>query len=268
MKDEDIDEIPKGKAPEIVPEKLTAPINYKIIAGIIIGIFAIQAIITYSEEEPTALIYILSMGVPLIVGILSLVTGKRYKGMLVYGRAYTALGIAFLGLFGGELTYLIYEEYLELDPYPSIGDLFFFLLYVFTIMYLVIHIRFFSTKIANIDKLWMIAIPIGITAIYWMISFPILEGFNFDFYYGIVFVAAISSTLSLAVYGIRIFQASLTGIPWIILSIGILLFTLGDTWYYTLELYEGYELVHPVNLLWYAGYFIMIYALTLRRKVL
>lgn len=264
---DDFSDVKKDDTPDVVPEKLKAPFNSKYLILIIGIITIIQTIIYFSEEEPIALIYTLSMGVPLAIGILSFVNAKKYSGMLVYGRGYVALGIAFLGLFGGEFTYFIYEEVLELDPYPSIADVFFYTLYIMTIVYLLIHIRFFTTTISNIDKIWMVVIPIGITTIYWIVSFSIIEELNFDFYYGIAFVAAISTTLSLAIYGIKIFRTSLTGKPWILLLFGIASFTIGDTWYYTLELFGGYDLVHPVNMLWYAGYFVIIYALIHHRKV-
>lgn len=264
---DNFDDVAEGKNPDIVPEKLSAPFNLKYIGLIIAAIIAIQAVIYFSDEEPIVLIYVLSMGVPLSIAILSFVNAKKYSGMLVYGRGYVALGIAFLGLFGGEFTYFLFEEFLDLDPYPSIADVFFYILYVLTIAYLLIHIRFFSTSVSKGDKVWMAVIPIGITAVYWVVSFSIIEELNFDFYYGIAFVAAISTTLSLAIYGIKLFRTSLAGKPWILLLFGIALFTVGDTWYYTLELFGGYDLVHPVNMMWYAGYFLIVYALIHHRKV-
>jgi len=43
---------------------------------------------------------------------------------------------------------------------------------------------------------------------------------------------------------------------------------MGDTWYYNLELFEAYNLVHPVNMFWYAGYWLVIYALIKLKKII
>ena len=91
---------------------------------------------------------------------------------------------------------------------------------------------------------------------------------NFDFYYGAIFVYASSLTLSVAIIGAIIFKEGVIGKAWLLLVIGILGNTIGDIWYYNLEVFEQYDLGHPVNLFWYAGYWIVIYALIKHRKVL
>src|SRR3989338_11445691 len=236
--------------PEIVPSKLESSINYRIIAIIIAGVIAFQIYLSYIVDDPVSIVYVTSTTIPLTVAILSFVTAKKYSGIGVYGKSYIALGIGFIGFFLGEFTYLIYEQVLGLDPYPSIADVFYYLLYVMIIVYLVLHIRFFAKKVQNKDKLMIGIISSIITISYTIISASKIGELNFDFYYGIVFVSIVSVTLGLTVYGFRIFQKGIVGTTWFLLTVGILLFTVGDSWYYYIELFEGYDLKHPVLSLW------------------
>ena len=253
--------------PEIVPSKLESPINYRIIVLIIAGVIAFQIYLSYIVDDPVPIVYGTSMSVPLTVAVLSFMTARRYSGVLVYGRAYIALGIGFMGFFLGEFTYFIYEQVLRLDPYPSLADIFYYLLYVMIIIYLILHIRFFVKKVQILDKLMIGAIASIITIAYTLISASEIGELNFDFYYGIVFISIVSVTLGLSVYGFRIFQKGVVGTTWILLTTGILLFTIGDSWYYYIELFEGYNLRHPVLTLWYIGLFLIIYSLLHNRKV-
>ena len=92
--------------------------------------------------------------------------------------------------------------------------------------------------------------------------------FDFDFYYGAIFVTASATTLAFAVLGASIFRDGVLGKAWLLLVFGILLNTMGDTWYYYLELFGQYDLKHIVNLFWYMGYWIVIYALYKHNKTI
>lgn len=250
---------------DIVPEKLTSPINYKvlvIIGAIVIGFH----IFVNNSKDSDALIYGFSMFIPAIVSIFAFITARRYAGTLVYSRAYTMLGIAFLLMFSAELTYFVYEQFLKLDPYPSIADVFFFTFYPLLILYLIINIRFFAPQITKIGISTIVAIPSITTSAYVYLS---LSDFgSFDFYYGIIFVAAASTTLGLSIHTARIFKGGLVGTAWLVLVIGIMLDVVGDVWYYYIEINKGYTLADPVNLFWYSSYLLILYALYKHKKSL
>ena len=248
---------------DIVPEKLTSPINYKvlvIIGAIVIGFH----ILVNNSKDSDALIYGFSMIIPATVSVFAFITARKYVGTLVYSRAYKMLGIAFLLMFSAELTYFVYEQILKLDPYPSIADVFFFVFYPMLILYLIINIRFFAPQITKIGISMIVGIPLVITSTYIYLS---LSDFgSFDFYYGIIFVAAASTTLSLSIHTARIFKGGLVGTAWLVLVIGIMLDVVGDTWYYYIEINKGYTLEHPVNLFWYSSYLLILYALYKHKK--
>jgi hypothetical protein len=254
--------------PEIIPNKLESHINYKIIAIIIVGVIAFQIYLSYIVDDPTSIVYVSGWSITLAVAIVSFATAKKYSGIGIYGKSYIALGIGFIGFFLGDFTYFIYEEVLEVDPYPSIADVFYYSLYIGIIVYLFIHIRFFTKQIQTKDKVTIAIISLISMISYSLISASEIGELNFDYFYGIVFVSIVSVTLGLSVYGFRIFQKGIVSTTWILLTVGILLFAVGDSWYYYIELFEGYDLRHPVISLWYVGQFFIMYSLLQHRKTL
>lgn len=280
----------KDQNVEVVPEKLGSPINFKIIAIIVGIVVGFHFLVNYLAEVDVyastsdVLIYGFSMIIPLSVSAFAFLTSRRYSGALVYSKAYVVLGVAFMLMFFAELTYFIYEQFLDLDPYPSIADIFFFVFYPLIVIYLIINLKFFAPKISKSGIALITGMPIIVTAtyVYLIISpyaidtglasydiFEIIEDYgSFDFYYGIIFISAASVTLGLSIHTAKIFRGGLIGTAWLILVIGIILNLFGDTWYYYSEVTTGYLLSDPVNLCWYSAYLLILYALYKHKKAL
>ena len=250
---------------DVVPEKLGSPISYSVLL-LITAIVIIFHIVVNISKDSDALVYGFSMIIPAIVSIFAFITVRRYAGTLVYSRAYKMLGIAFLLMFSAEFTYFVYEQILKLEPYPSIADLFFFVFYPMVLLYLIINIRFFAPKITKIGIITIVGTPLVTTLVYLYLA---LSDFgSFDFYYGVIFVAAASTTLGFSIHTARIFRGGLIGTAWLVLVIGIILDVVGDTWYYYLEINDGYTLDNPVNLCWYSAYLLILYSLYKHKKSL
>ncbi len=250
---------------DVVPEKLGSPISYSVLL-LIAAIVIIFHIVVNISKDSDALVYGFSMIIPAIVSIFAFITVRRYAGTLVSSRAYKMLGIAFLLMFSAEFTYFVYEQILKLEPYPSIADLFFFVFYPMVLLYLIINIRFFAPKITKIGIITIVGTPLVTTLVYLYLA---LSDFgSFDFYYGVIFVAAASTTLGFSIHTARIFRGGLIGTAWLVLVIGIILDVVGDTWYYYLEINDGYTLDNPVNLCWYSAYLLILYSLYKHKKSL
>ncbi|MBS3926574.1 MAG: histidine kinase [Nitrosarchaeum sp.] len=258
--------------PDIVPDKIKSPFNYRILVGIAVLVISVHILINYGTipDDADTIVSIFSFLNPLIVTIIGFFIAIRYRGSLVFGKSYLALAIAYLGIFLGEVTYMIYDIVYDIEPYPSIADVFFFIQYPLLLTHLALNIKFFTPKINKIAKIWIIVMPIIVLIGY--SAFYLVEderGFvEFDFMYGVIFVYFSALTLSLAVIGATIFKEGAIGKAWILLSIGILFNTIGDTWYYNLELFDAYDLLHPVNMFWYAGYWLVMYALIKHNKII
>lgn len=255
--------------PEVVPEKRESPINYKILGTIIAITIAFQISVGFFEEDDVdPIISIISFINPLAASIAGFIVAKRYRGAHVFGKAYSALAVGYLMVFLAEVTYLIYDLFLGLDPYPSVADIFFFAFYPLAMIHLTLNIKFFKSPLKASTKAWFVAIPVGISTAWIAVAFQEMGEVNFDFYYGIAFIIVSSITLSLAILGAKTFKQGMLGKAWLLLVFALLANTLGDVWYYNIEIFGEYSLEHPVNAFWYASYWIVVYALYKHRKII
>ena len=271
MKEPDTD-IDPDEIPEVVPDKIRSRFGYKAFIGIATLVISFHVIINYFviPDDADTVVSIFSFLNPLLVVIIGFTTAFKYRGSKVFGKSYVALSIGYLSIFFAEVTYMVYDIVYNIEPYPSIADIFFFLLYPFLLAYLFLNIKFFAPKIGKISKIWIIVMPLVVLLGYTILSTTEagISIFEFDFYYGIIFVYFATLTLSVAVVGAFILKQGVIGKAWLILVIGILLNNIGDVWYYNLELFEAYDLLHPVNMFWYAGYWVVMYALIKHKKTI
>jgi len=169
-------------------------------------------------------------------------------------------------LFAGDTIYIYYEHVLEEDPYLSIADVFFLLYYPFTAYHLIRNIGYFKKDFNLTSKLFVPGLTLAIVLIFALISFDEIEGHTFDFYFGMIFVFGSSLILSLAILGVTVFRRSILGVAWLLLAVGIFLFTFADVWYYYLEIIEEYSDSHFTNTLWITSNMIIVYALYKHKK--
>lgn len=246
----------------IVPDKLQISINYKMFLLIFAAVISFQIFLQYiTPDDQDFAITLVSIFNPLAASIVGFIVAKRYLGTKVFGKSYFALALSLLMVVFGEVSYLIYDLILGIDPYPSVADLFFFAFYPLMMYHLVKNIYFFKPKIGLPTKILIIVLLIILVSIYSILSLQEIGEANFDYYYGLIFILATSAVLSMSILGASIFKQSLLGIAWLILVVGILLNAIGDIWYYYLETFDQYSISHPVNLFWWASYMVIVYAL-------
>ena len=255
--------------PQKVPERLTTKINYKILILILGLVVGLQVYLSFATEENSDLVETAVSTVnPLAAAGAGFYVAKKYYNSEVFGKSYLVLAIGLLSMGLGEVTYAYYDFVLNIDPYPSIADVFFFGFYPLAFYHITKNVRFFKAKIDIPTKILVVVLPISIIGLYSYLSFQQIGEFNFDYYYGLIFISASSSVLTAAILGARVFRQGLLGVAWLVLLIGILLTTIGDVWYYYLETYDQYTLTHPVNLFWYASYWVIIYALYKHQNII
>lgn len=247
---------------EIVPDVPKKPLNLKVLSGILLLAVGIYFSLQYFDENTVnMIIYPISVILSFGVGVVALYVSKQYWGSLVFGRSYLALSIAYFSYCLGEIIFSFLNLF-EYQSYPSIADIFFFLLYPFVIIHMVLNIGFFKSKITVSQKIWLPSIPLFFLMTYVIMSMSATDAeLNFDFYYGLIFVSASSVTLSFSMLGAITFKKSLLGAVWLLLMAGILLNTVGDVWYYHLELFGLYTDQHIVNVIWHLSNMVLIYAL-------
>jgi hypothetical protein len=251
--------------PDTVPDRLGDRINHKIIFLIIAAtiLFQVAIYLLNNDERAEQIIYAVSIINPLAASIIGFVIAKRYGSSKTFGKAYFALACGFLCAGLGEISYFAFIT-AEIETFPSIIDVIFFMMYPFILIHLITCIKFFKPKIKPVEFLWMILIPVTIVSIY--ITSSLDQEADLGFYFTIIYVLEPALVLPLAILGAKTFKGGVIGTAWIILVLAIIVLAVGDVWYSYLEIFGEYDLAHPVNVFWYAGYWIAVYALIKHRK--
>jgi hypothetical protein len=252
------------------PDSLGSTINFKIIGLMVFFVIALHVYDMNAVDDPESFEFTdgLYTAGALACGICAVIVSSKYRGSEILGKTYFALGLGFLMLFVGDVVLNYFEIVLEIDPYPSLADVFYFAYLPLAIFHLVVNIRYFKKKIDSLTILGLSVLSISIILLYSAMSFEELDDLSFDFYFGLLYIVPSSVMLSLAILGAMVFRSSILGIPWLLLATGITIFTIADVWYYYLELFELYDGTHPVNSLWVFSFMIIVYALYKHKKIL
>ena len=201
-----------------------------------------------------------------LTGSASFWIAKKH-GSSKFAIAFYFLGIGFFSVCIAEILYY-YFDLVGIDPFPSIADLFYILLYPFVMIHLIININFYQEKCTLKSKIGITSFAVLMVLVYSYLSFLYTGIFNIDFFYGLIFVIGAASITSVGIYGVIVVRKIPLGRSWFVLVAGLVVGTMADMWYYGLELVDAYTLDHIVNLFWYASYLIIIYALYKHSKIM
>jgi hypothetical protein len=254
---------------EVVSPNLSSKINYKILIGIFVGVILFQVYLNMinDEDEIEISIILVSLSCQITTGTAAFIVARKYRGTRVFGRSYLSLSAAFFSVAIGEIIYNVYQFVFDLDPFPSIADVFFFLLYPFTLLHLLINIRFFKVGISSKSVFLVMTLFLLIILAYSTEAYESIGEFNLDYFYGLIFISGAAIITSVGIYGAIVVRKIPLGRAWILLVGGILLGTIGDVWYQYLEIMDAYTTSHFVNLFWYSSYLIIVYSLYKHYKI-
>jgi hypothetical protein len=252
------------RSPEI-PSQLKSRINYKVIA-LVVGIFIGMLLYDYKYQDYvnnnftlTDVVIILA---PIGGGVACIFVARRYWGSKVFGKTYLSLAIALFLYGAGNITY----EYLSdisqpnSQPYPSIADGFWIVMYPFFYYHLIRNIRHFK-KTGPRPLVWMLPLAGSIVIAYLLIALSQQPPLDAGFYLGLYYNILDAGLVSLSILGVLVFRDSILGKVWLLLMIGFLIYDFADYWYYYTTDYNLYSDSHPVNMVWVLGFMVMTYAL-------
>ncbi len=255
---------------EKIIKKIASSINVKVLVAIFALTIAYQISLYFVDPDIFNVPEFLYLAGILACAVASFIVAKRYRGSAVFGKAYLFLGLAFVSWFIGDLGYVYYDHILQEDPYPNPFDVGFAASYVFASLHLYLNTRYFRPQWNTAMKSLVIIFPIVMGLGYSLVAYAEWGDYDelpFDLVYGNIWAVGASIELALAVLGAFVFRRSVLKEVWLLLVIGIFIWTVGDIWYVYTELFETFDNTHPTNTLWMASFMVVIYALYKHQKV-
>ena len=98
------------------------------------------------------IVYPISVTLSFGVGIAAIYISKYHWNSQIFGRSYLALGIGYFSYGLGEIVFTFLNIF-EYETYPSIADVFFFLVYPFIFIHMFLNLKYFKTKLTKTQKI-------------------------------------------------------------------------------------------------------------------
>jgi signal transduction histidine kinase len=248
------------------------PILFLIISLIVVTI--IYQIKPFLDGSQFKFIYISTY--VLIPGILlvfsTILTIKLYKQKHFQSKAFLFFTIGVSFWFVAEQIFAVYTYVYDVNPFPSLADIFYLGAYPFFIIFLLISIKPIRKLISK--KIWLFSIALAFSFLIPSIlacynSLEETEGGLDPFSKSIALSYPILSSLQLvpAIIGIMFMVKKEISYSWMLLLFGFLIYSVSDTFYLFSELDGSYYDGHPVDIMYLYSFILLIFFLHSRLKL-
>ena len=210
-------------------------------------------------DQISLFLYTVIPGSLVMMAVWTIIKSEQIKE--IPKKSVIFLALSFISWFAAEQTWNFYEQVLDVDPFPSIADVFYICAPLFMFVSLIIFLKSIKKQISK--KIIFIAISISAVLLIPTIIIT-YESDNDQFLESIITVFyPVSDSLVLVPVIITILFVikKKTNPFWMMILIGILLFIAADTAFLFLESTNGYPPHHPIEILWLSSYLIWFYSL-------
>ena len=227
---------------------------------ILVGISVYVASQTISDEYLPHLFSNLSIITAITVTLFIVFVVKKYTGTNFH-LAFVALFVGYIGYFLAEISYYIMELN-GLEAYPSEADWLYLVFYTGAILHLVFTIRQFIHIKTHHILLLSLTVIVGVLSY----SFVVLDEPMAS--YSGVFVIFNTILVVLSLFTALKLRKTILEIPWIWLSVGIMIGGLFDIVYYVREVTVGYEYGSIEDIMWIVSDVMILLGLYIHRKTI
>jgi signal transduction histidine kinase len=226
---------------------------------------------SFLEDSQFAWISVPSYSIiPALLVILSLsLTIKLKKKKHFQANAFLLFAIGASMWFIAEQIWATYDHVFNVDPFPSIADVFFLSAYPFYISFLIISLKPIRNNIPKKILIFSISLSFSILIPSIIVSIGSLDGDQF-LTHSIALTYPILSSIQLipALIGIMFLTRKKASYTWMLLLFGFIMFSASDTVFLFTQLNEAYYDGHPVDLLFLYSFILLIFSMYSRMKII
>ena len=235
-----------------------------ILGVVVIGIVGLmQFTATYDIEFYYSLADSLYILVPtLMAGTSLFLLSKLIKNKHKDTRSFIFLATALAANFIGEQIWTFYKNVLEIEPYPSLGDVFFLLFYPAMIVFLLKYLKFEFRKVSKINLFFAILIPAAFLYPTMMFTYEYnIEETDLGMLIAVTYTVSDAVILGFALLSaLRQFKEHNNNF-WLYLNLGIFVWIIANTAFLYADLNEEYYDGHIVDALWLVSYVLWTFAI-------
>jgi len=230
---------------------------------IMVGLTLIYQVRLFSDDSQFAWISVPAYSV--VPGVLMVLSGiltiKLYKQKHFQASAFLFFTLATIFRFIAEQIWQIYDQVYNVDPFPSIADVFYIGTYPLFVAFLLISLKPIRKSISK--KSWLFAITLSVIFLIPSILASIgdLEGeSSFSATIALAYPIMSAFQLAPAIVGIMFLAKRGANYSWMLLLFGFLVISISDTFFLFVELDDSYYDGHPVDLMYLYAFILLIFS--------
>ncbi len=187
---------------------------------------------------------------------------KLYKDDHSDSKSFLYLAMALTSNFIGEQIWTYYKSILEIEPYPSLGDVFFLLFYPLTVIFLMKYLKFEFSKFSKANLIFVILIPAAFLYPTLQLTYEYnIEESNIGMLFAIAYTTFDAVILGFAMLSaLRHFKENKNNF-WIYLNLGIFVWIIANTVFLYAVTHDEYYDGHIVDALWPVSYALWLFAI-------
>lgn len=228
---------------------------------IILSIFSIFfsiIVLWYSDEIPEDIYSMMHVSPIIITTILSFSLSRRYKKCGFFSYGHLVLGMALSSLLLGEVAWRL-MAYLNMAQYESYPDIFYYMYNILLVIHPFIIMKFFKVKPSKVAWLLFALCMVVGNSSYIIISDGFTDTDSFAF--GLIFVTLTNAVIGSTVMAILTLRGTKIFRIWIFIGVALTINAIADIYYYASENFSDWGQGDLVNIVWFVGYVILLYAL-------
>ena len=195
--------------------------------------------------------------------------GLLFVSILVIKRFGTSgkHGMAWLSLFGfaamwvcAEITWIVEEMILEIEPFPSTADIFYILGYPFLLMFLFSYLEPVKNAISKkaIIISVLISLSVLIPSLYYSVGID-SDINELEIAIGITYPVADACVIVPALIGVNLFFRGQVNFMWSLVCFGIICAFIADTAFLASQINNLYYTGHPLEILFHLTYVLIAF---------
>jgi len=244
------------------------------LVSVLLGITLLYQVRPFLEDSQFILISIPAYAIIVVILLLFslLLTIKLYKQNHFQSKAFLLFTIGVSFWFVADQIWVIYENIYDVDPFPSIADVFYIGAYPFFVGFLLLSLKPIKKLITK--KIWLFAFLLSLSLVIpsvvvcfnsldeeeggldvvsksILLLYPIMSGFQ----------------LAPAIVGILFMVKKGVSYSWMLMLFAFLIYSISDTFYLFSSLDNTYHDGHPVDLMYLYSYILLIFSVHNRIKI-
>ena len=240
-----------------------SPIQKNLLFSLLIIGFTVIVANFFGEEIAILTVSALYVPIPGALVVLSIFMALRYGIKGDHAKAWLFFIGASISWFIAELLWLVYELVLDIDPFPSEADFFYFLGYPFLFFFSMFYLKPVKTAISKkiVFSSILVSSAFLIPTLY--LTFEIEDSALSLFEAGLAasYPVADSIVLVPAIIGLYLFFTGRVNFMWSLMFIAILMYIAADTAFLFTEMNETYYSGHPIEILFLWSYVLFSFGL-------